>query len=143
MLYCAADRLADNAYGQSSDGKYSGSIGLNPPFGATVFFHIPAELHGKTPVSLEVLDDQGTAVRRYALHLKKKQPKLTPAAAGQPPAIEEKQQADEKLTAITPGINSLHWDLRYADATEVMGFEPPEADGRLDDYAGPTVNPGH
>ncbi|MGC1936452.1 MAG: hypothetical protein WA681_15660, partial [Candidatus Acidiferrales bacterium] len=40
-------------------------------------------------------------------------------------------------------MNSFHWNLRYPDATEVKGFEPPVAAGGLDDTVdGPTVVPG-
>ncbi|MFI4885083.1 MAG: WD40/YVTN/BNR-like repeat-containing protein [Steroidobacterales bacterium] len=142
-LYAPEAAWLTNAYGQSSDAKYSGPIGLNPPFGATVFFHIPAKYNGKTSVSLQVLDDHGTPVRQYTLHLKKKQPKLTPVVRDNLLPSQEKHNADEKLTAISPGINSLRWDLRYADATGVIGFEPPEeTDGETADARGPLVNPG-
>ncbi len=37
----------------------------------------------------------------------------------------------------------MQWNLRYADATEVTGFEPPEeTDGLTADARGPLVNPG-
>ncbi|HEX8756665.1 MAG TPA: hypothetical protein VF745_10030, partial [Steroidobacteraceae bacterium] len=143
-VYAPEAAWLTNAYGQSSDAKYSGPIGLNPPFGATVFFHIPANYDGKTPASLEVLDDRGTMVRQYTLHLKRKQPKLSPVARDNLLPSQEKHNADEKLTAISPGMNSLRWDLRYADATDVIGFEPPEeTDGETADARGPLVNPGH
>lgn len=132
-----------HAYGTNPSTKYRHDAGSNPPFGATVFFHIPDTYHGKTPVSLTFLDDQGHVVRTFALHLKKKQPKLTPAQRDNLTPIQEKQQADEKLTAITAGNNRFQWDLRYPDATEVTGFETPIAAGGLDDSVqGPMVIPG-
>src|SRR6185312_1631662 len=49
----------------------------------------------------------------------------------------------QNTTAISPGTNSLRWDLRYADATDVIGFEPPEdTDDETADARGPLVNPG-
>jgi hypothetical protein len=123
--------------------RFQSDAGTNPPFGATVFFHIPDTYHGKEPVSLTFLDDQGHVVRTFALHLKTKQPKLTPEQRDNLTPIEEKQQADEKLTAIEAGYNRFQWNLRYADATEVTGFEAPAAAGGLEDTVeGPTVIPG-
>ncbi|MHB8814040.1 MAG: hypothetical protein ACYDAE_12305, partial [Steroidobacteraceae bacterium] len=108
-----------------------------------VFFHVPDTYHGKVPVSLTFLDGDGHVVRTFALHLKTKQPKLMPAQRDNLTPIQEKQRADEKLTAIKPGFNRFQWDLRYTDATEVSGFQPPIAAGGLDDTVqGPTVIPG-
>jgi len=143
-LYTPQAAWLTSAYGQSEDAKYLGPIGLNPPFGATVFFQIPASYDGKTPVSLELLDDQGHVVRQFALHLKKKTPKLSPVVRDNLLPSQQKRNADEKLTAISPGMNSLQWDLRYPDATDVLGFEPPEeTDEEVADARGPRVNPGH
>src|SRR6185312_6532160 len=53
-----------------------------------------------------------------------------------------KRQADEKLTAVTAGFNHFQWDLRYPDATDVKGFQPPIAAGGLEDSVqGLTVVP--
>jgi photosystem II stability/assembly factor-like uncharacterized protein len=132
-----------HAYGSSPMAKYQHDVGSNPPFGATVFFHIPDTYRGKVPVSLTFLDSGGHVVRKFALHLKTRQPKLTPAQRDNLTPSEEKQQADARLTAITAGSNSFQWDLRYGEATEVTGFQPPIAAGGLDDSVqGPTVIPG-
>ena len=125
-LYAPQTAWLTHAYGKSERAKYREPVGVNPPFGATVFFHIPANYDGKTPASLEILDDQGHAVRHYALHLKKKQKKLPKTVEDNLLPSQEKRNADEKLTAISPGMNSLQWNLRYDDATDVIGFEPPE-----------------
>src|SRR6185437_2754420 len=142
-LYAPQTAWLTNAYGQSDDAKYREPIGLNPPFGVTVFFHMPAKYDGKTPVSLEILDDHGSVVRNYALHLKKKEPKLSPVDKDNLLPSQKKRNADEKLTAISPGMNSLRWDLRYAGATDVIGYEPPEdTDDETADARGPLVDPG-
>jgi photosystem II stability/assembly factor-like uncharacterized protein/chorismate mutase len=143
QLYAPQTAWLTSAYGQSDDAKYREPIGLNHSFGATVFFNIPAKYDGKTPASLEVLDDQDHVVRQYALHLKKKEKKLPPTVKDNLLPSQQKRIADEKLTAISPGMNSLRWDLRYADATDVIGFEPPEETDELTaDARGPLVNPG-
>ncbi len=142
-LYAPQAAWLTSAYGQSDDAKYREPIGLNPLFGATVFFNVPAKYDGKTPVSLDFLDDHGTVVRQYTLHLKKKSPKLAPVVRDNLLPSQQKRYDEEKLTAISPGMNSLQWNLRYPDATDVLGFEPPEeTDDEVADARGPLVNPG-
>ncbi|MDE2261190.1 MAG: exo-alpha-sialidase [Gammaproteobacteria bacterium] len=143
QVFAPGTAWESHAYGSNPFAKYQHDVGSNPPFGATVFFHVPATYHGKVPVSLTFLDSEGRVVRTFALHLKAKQPKLSPAQHDNLTPIEEKQQADEKLTAITAGSNRFQWDLRYPDATEVTGFQTPIAAGGLDDSVqGPMVVPG-
>jgi photosystem II stability/assembly factor-like uncharacterized protein len=142
-----------HSYGApSSEDELEPNSGSNPPFGATVFFHIPASYDGKTPATLEFDDAQGKEVRSFTLHLeteKQKQEKAD-AKAGKPEpdhsaesAIEQRQDAEAKLTAIEPGMNRLQWDLRYAPAVEVNDYHSPQAAGGLD-YStnGPMVIPG-
>jgi photosystem II stability/assembly factor-like uncharacterized protein len=117
------------------------AVGTNPPFGATVFFHIPSDYDGKTPVSLTFSDAQGHVIRNFTLHLRKKESKLPPSPLFNPGR--RIAQAQERLTAIEPGMNRFQWDLRYPDATDVKGFEVPVAAGGLnDDVSGPLVTPG-
>ena len=143
QLYAPQTAWLTNVYGHSSRAKRK-PVGDNPPFGATVFFHIPEDYSGKTPVSIEFLDDQGSVVRHYALHLKnKKEKKLPKTVKDNLLPSQQKAAGEEKLTAISPGVNAFQWDLRYADATDVTGFEPPEeTDGLTADARGPLVNPG-
>ena len=143
QVYAPQTAWLSHAYGASSGAKFQHDVGTNPPFGATVFFHVPDTYHGKVPVSLTFLDDQGHVIRTFALHLKAKEPKLSAAQRDNFTPIEAKQEADEKLTAITAGSNSFQWDLRYSEAAEVTGFEAPAAAGGLEDSTqGPTVIPG-
>jgi photosystem II stability/assembly factor-like uncharacterized protein len=128
-----------HAYGASAFPN-SGS-GENPPFGAKVFFSVPASYDGKTPVTLTFSDASGVPVRTFALHLKTK-PQPTPAAPLFAPAARTRQ-AEYEATGITAGANHFQWDLRYPDATEVAGFNPPiAAGGEEDDVSGPVVLPG-
>ncbi|HEX4066404.1 MAG TPA: hypothetical protein VHZ09_10305 [Acidobacteriaceae bacterium] len=141
-----------HAYGSAPPDEAEPASGANPPFGATVFFHIPADYDGKTPATLEFDDAQGKEVRSFTLHLeteKQKQEKADEKAGKPEPdhsaesAIEQRQESEEKLTAIEPGINRFQWDLRYPPAVEVNGYHSPEAAGGLD-YStnGPMVVPG-
>ena len=136
-----------HAYGRPDFPGAGKGAGKNPPFGATVFFHIPENYDGKTPVKLEFTDDRGNVVRSFDLHLKQKsmsggghqkeetEPNLTPA--------QRKANAEKKHTAIEPGMNRFQWNLRYADATDVNGFyEPVPAGGLPDSTEGPVVAPG-
>lgn len=141
-----------HAYGAAGPDEQEPDAGENPPFGATVFFHMPAQYDGKTPATLRFEDAQGKVIRSFSLHLKTEKEKQEEAAekAGKPApdhsgedAIEQRRDAEEKLTAVEPGMNHFQWDLRYPPATEVKGFHAPEAAGGLD-YStdGPFIVPG-
>ncbi|MGC1312495.1 MAG: hypothetical protein WA857_09640 [Candidatus Acidiferrum sp.] len=143
-LFAPQEAWLTHAYGQPPPDFPSHDAGENPPFGATVFFQIPAEYDGKTPVKLEFTDAQGKMVRSFALHLKKKEAKEEneEQASAKTPE-EQKKEQEEKVTAIEPGMNRFQWNLRYADATDVKGFQAPIAAGGLDDTVdGPVVMPG-
>jgi photosystem II stability/assembly factor-like uncharacterized protein len=135
--------------------------GYNPPFGATVFFHMPQDYDGKTPATLQFVDAQGKVIRNIPLHLatekeKKAKEKETAALIGthlENVAAEEEhiekstdekiREKEAKLAAIEPGMNRLQWDLRYPYATEITGYHAPIAAGGLEDSVeGPVVAPG-
>ncbi len=135
--------------------------GYNPPFGATVFFHIPQNYDGKTPATLQFVDSNGKVIRNIPLHLateeeKKEKEKESAAQIGmhlenpaaevdhsEEPTDQRIREKEAKLAAIEPGMNRLQWDLRYPYATEVTGYHAPIAAGGLEDsVAGPVVVPG-
>ena len=140
--------------------------GDNPPFGATIFFHVPENYDGKTPAKLEITDPQGKAIRTINFHLataKEKEEKakeeaesqLAPEtmkheenAAAEPdhsgePSDQRIREQEAKLGAIEPGMNRLQWNLRYPYATEVTGYHAPIAAGGLEDSVeGPVLVPG-
>lgn len=140
--------------------------GDNPPFGATIFFHIPQDYNGKTSATLEIADPQGKMVRSFGLHLetakekreKEKEKKAregeVQAAKGQEnvaaevdhsaePSDQQIREKEERITAIEPGMNRLQWDLRYPYAAEVTGYHAPvPAGGLKDSVEGPEVLPG-
>ncbi len=142
-----------HAYGVQSDpDSIEPNSGDNPPFGATVLFHIPEHYDGKTPATLEFEDAQGKVVRSFTLHLqtqKEKQEKADEEAGKPEPdhsaesAIEQTQEAEAKLTGVEPGMNRFQWNLRYTPVVEVNGYHSPESGGGLDYSAnGPQVVPG-
>ncbi|HEX4667318.1 MAG TPA: exo-alpha-sialidase [Chthoniobacterales bacterium] len=143
------------------DSRRRPDAGYNPPFGATVFFHLPDNYDGKTPATLQFADAGGKVIRSIPLHLataKEKEDKER-ATAGQygihlenvaaepehpeKSGVENIQEAEAKLAAAEPGMNRLQWDLRYPYATEVKGYHTPIAAGGLEDSVqGPVVTPG-
>ena len=132
-----------HAYGGGNPDFKPNDAGENPPFGATIFFHIPAGYDGKTPVHLDFSGAQGKLIRTFSLHLKQKPAKGREESLPETPS-ERKKLQEERLTAIEPGMNAFQWNLRFPDATEVTGFEPPVAAGGLDDNVdGPVVVPGN
>jgi photosystem II stability/assembly factor-like uncharacterized protein len=152
-----------HAYGTAPPEYRPLDVGANPPFGATVFFHVPQNYDGTTPVALEFADSQGNVIRRFALRLetaKERKEWAAEKAAGSgsatgahewtPPVDRSGESSDQKLrekeerlTAIEPGMNRFQWDLRYPDAVEVTGYHAPIAAGGLEDSVeGPEVVPG-
>lgn len=143
FLFAPQQAWLSHAYGKPSETFGPTDVGQNPPFGATVFFNIPAAYDGKTPATLEFTDAQGQTIRSFSLHLMKKQPEPTEQEQSQKTPGQLKKEQEEKLTGIEPGMNRFQWNLRYPDATEVEGFQPPVAAGGLDDTPeGPLVTPG-
>ena len=143
QVYAPQTAWLSHAYGRNPNAKYLPSVGANPPFGATVYFNIPKDYDGKAPASLSFLDAEGRLIRRFTLHLKTTTPNESAAVRDNRTPTEKKQAAQIKLTAITPGMNHLQWNLRYPDATEVAGFQPPIAAGGLpDEVSGSSVTPG-
>ncbi|MHB8755547.1 MAG: WD40/YVTN/BNR-like repeat-containing protein [Candidatus Acidiferrales bacterium] len=144
FLFAPQQAWLTHAYGKPGGGFKPADSGENPPFGATVLFNVPAGYDGKTPAKLEFTNAQGQVVDSFNLHMKKKESKkqIKEEASRETPAQQKKKQ-EERLRAIEPGLNRFQWNLRYADATEVKGFQPPVAAGGLDDTVeGPAVTPG-
>ena len=88
----------------------TGNSAGNLPPGATVFFHLPRNYNGKTPVKLSFTDANGKLIRSFTLPLK---PEKTKSESG------EKPKKPEKLEA---GMNHFQWDMRYPEATDVKGI---------------------
>jgi photosystem II stability/assembly factor-like uncharacterized protein len=167
FLFAPQQAWLTHAYGKPSpEARRVPDAGDNPPFGATIFFHLPQNYDGKTPATLEITDSQGKAVRSFALHLetakeRKEKEKEKAAQEGEAqtpkgqenaaevdhsaePTDEQIQKAEERFTAVEPGMNRLQWNLRYPYAAEVTGYHAPiPAGGLKDSVEGPEVVPGN
>ena len=109
----------------------SGIGGENLPANAAVFFHLPQNYDGHSPVKLSFTDASGKVINSFTLSSHK--PKKVKAEFGIPvPAQHE---------PVHPGMNSFLWDLRYADATEVKGIFIDPIFG-VSKPVGPEVMPG-
>jgi len=140
-LFAPETAWLSHAYGAAAD--LPPSAGKNPPFGATVFFDVPPSYNGKTPVSLSFEDAHGATIRSFELHLKKKHEKKIPLEVkSELQAIPKRALDLADLTGVKPGMNSFQWDLRYAPATEVIGYREPSALDFSASVDGPTVVPG-
>jgi photosystem II stability/assembly factor-like uncharacterized protein len=161
-LFAPQEAWLTHDYGQPDpDRRRPPDAGYNPPFGATIFFHLPQNYDGKAPATLRFIDGQGKEIRSIPLHLaseKEKQEKEKESAAqvglhlenaaaepdrSEEPTDQRIREKEAKLAAVEPGMNRLQWDLRYPYATEVTGYHAPIAAGGLEDSVeGPVVSPG-
>lgn len=168
FLFAPQQAWLTHAYGvPSPERKRPPDAGYNPPFGATVFFHIPQNYDGKTSTTLQFTDSEGKVIRTLALHLatekerkEKEKEEGKDQESGEQTSKHQENAAVEvdhsgestdqqirekeaKVTAIEPGMNRLQWDLRYPYATEITGYHAPIAAGGLEDSVeGPVVVPG-
>ncbi|MGH7737778.1 MAG: VPS10 domain-containing protein [Candidatus Tyrphobacter sp.] len=140
-LFAPETAWLSHAYGGGGFGDASG--GENPQYGATVFFHIPSNWNGRTPVTLSFVDSSGRAVNSYRLHLRNKKEKPLPYYLEAQMAQPQQLAYDEaQATEVNPGMNAFDWDLRYPHATEVRGLHITSTDDFSDAMIGPTVVPG-
>lgn len=167
FLFAPQQAWLTHDYGKPSpEARRRPSVGDNPPFGATIFFHLPQNYDGKTPATLDIRDSQGKVIRHFAFHLETEKEKKEKArekavqegevetAKGQEnvaaevdhsgePTDQQIREHEEQLAAVEPGMNRLQWNLRYPYAAEVTGYHAPIAAGGLEDSVeGPEVVPG-
>ena len=136
QVFAPATAWLSHAYGASEEAMRMPDAGTNPAFGANVFFRIPSTYDGKVPVTLSFFDASGQLVRRFTLHRKTKAPRSPATVRDNRTPIQAKQAAEDRLTAIIPGMNRLRWNLHYPDAADVTESQASVAGG------GPTVLPG-
>jgi hypothetical protein len=128
-----------HAYG----GGGFGASGDNPDYGATVFFNLPSNYNGRTPVTLSFEDANGKTIRTFNLHLKNKKAKhYSGDELTAMDAISAANYRLGRLTAVEPGMNKFVWDLTYAGATEIVGQHIVPTDDFRDNLDGPTTLPG-
>lgn len=142
QLFAPETAWLSNAYGGPSFSIPN--YGDNPKYGAAVFFNLPSSYNGTTPATLSFLDANGTTIRTFTLHLKKKhERKLSPEQEEQLDANQDRQRGLDKLTAAEPGMNEFQWDLKYPPAYDYPGFRTVPTDDWADSADGPTIVPGN
>ncbi len=140
-LFAPETAWLSHAYGNGGFG--GGDQGENPAYGASVFFDVPSDYNGKTPVTLSFLDASGKMVRTFTLHLRKKREKKpSDDALASMSHAEQLEWALRDATTVKKGMNLFQWDMRYPPAAEVRGFFMPTSDDITDGVNGPTVLPG-
>jgi hypothetical protein len=138
-LFAPETAWLSHAYGGGDDG----TDGENPRYGASVFFNLPKNYDGRTPLSLTFEDAQGTVVRTFVLHPKNKKAKeLSDEQRAGLDAAHLDELALDELTTVAPGSNLFVWDLRYPPAAEVPGRWLQTTDDFNNSVRGPTVVPG-
>ncbi|MGZ3540837.1 MAG: WD40/YVTN/BNR-like repeat-containing protein [Vulcanimicrobiaceae bacterium] len=141
QLFAPETAWLSHAYGSGS--FPIPDVGRNPRYGATVFFNVPADYDGKTPLELAFLDANGATIRSFALHLKDKHAKkVPPEVREQLDATHQRALDLQETTAIEPGMNAFQWNMRYAPAMDVPGFRTVGTDDFPDTSDGPTIAPG-
>jgi photosystem II stability/assembly factor-like uncharacterized protein len=141
LLFAPETAWLSYAYGGSG---FSGSTsGANPAYGASVFFNLPADYTGKTPLRLAFLDGNGHTVRSFDLHLRnKKEKKPSPEQLSNMDQVQRMTNSLHQLTGVSSGMNFFQWDMRYAPATEARGVRAFGTDDFGDTVDGPTIVPG-
>jgi photosystem II stability/assembly factor-like uncharacterized protein len=92
-----------------------GAASLAP--GVAVFFHLPDDYNGSTPVKLDFTTASGALIRSVTLHQRTNARSESASAA---PAGRGRQQ--QRQESAEPGMNRVQWDMRYPEAAEVKGL---------------------
>jgi len=140
LLFAPETAWLSHAFG--SETARAGT-GQGPTYGTSVFFNLPADYAGKSPLTLSFLDANGRSVRSFDLHLRNKKEKKP--SAQQLSTMDEVQiRANDlhDLTGVDTGMNLFQWDMRYAPATEAHGVHAFGTDDFSDTVDGPTIVPG-
>ncbi len=141
QLFAPQNAWITQAYGGPSEPN--GPYGVNPRYGAAIFFNLPSNYNGTTPLTLSFVTAAGAAVRSFTLHPKNKhEKKLTPEQEEQLDAAQQRRRDVSDLTTVEAGMNLFQWDLRYEPAYDSPGFNISETDDFPDTGDGPTAVPG-
>ena len=140
LLFQPETAWLSHSYG---GGFFGGGAGQNPAYGATVFFNVPKNYDGRSPITLAFRDARGATVRSFKLHLKLKKEKTVPPEIRA--ELDWNHQYDlalKETTVIERGMNVFQWDMKYGPVTEVPGFREALTDDFRDNAEGPTIVPG-
>ncbi len=142
QLFAPETAWLSNAYGGPSFFSIP-DFGANPAYGAAVFFNLPPDYKGTTPVTLSFLDANGATIRTFNLHVKnKKERKLTPEQEELLDSTQTRQRDLDKNNVVDAGMNHFQWDLKYPPAYDYPGFRMVPTDDWPDTSDGPTIIPG-
>ena len=94
-----------------------GQTGMNPAFGATVYYQLARPPRAEEEVTLEFFDASGRSVRRFSSKGEPAEPRAEGDAGDGGPGV----PAAPKLPA-KAGLNRFTWNLRHADAKRVPGM---------------------
>jgi photosystem II stability/assembly factor-like uncharacterized protein len=120
----------------SGGGGFGRGGGASLAPGVTVFFHLPDDYDGSTPVKLEFTTASGAPIQSYTLHPASASRRGTGARAGGAGG----RGGPARAETAKPGMNRFQWDMRYPDATEVNGIY--HSGFSASNPAGPEVVPG-
>lgn len=114
------------SYGRPDPDEHSATSGENHLAGTTVFFHLPDNYNGTTPVTLKFLTASGTLVKSYSLH----------------PAKDDQPGKGHQAAGISAGMNRFQWDLRYPGPDKITNQYVPDEVTNGYERRGPEVLPG-
>jgi hypothetical protein len=103
-------------------------VGDNPPNGAIIDYFLKTKPQPNEEITLEVLDAQGTVLRKYSNHKKDK---------FEQPAEWPDRETPAELLPDGAGMNRFAWDLRVEDPVQIPGAFYSDEGPR-----GPVVSPG-
>ena len=110
-----------------------GPAGQNPPYGVILDYYLKAAPGKKTEVALEILDSNGSVIRKFSTRAK-----AAVEEAGDDDEDGSGPPTGEKLAA-DAGMNRFVWDMRLAPVPRIPGFTGSEYEQGL---VGPQVAPG-
>ncbi|MBV9717982.1 MAG: glycosyl hydrolase [Candidatus Eremiobacteraeota bacterium] len=143
QLFAPETAWLSNAYGGPANFSVP-NFGENPQYGAAVYFTIPPNYKGQTPVTLTFLDGNGATIRSFSLHqYNQHEKKLSPDEEEKLDAGQLRAHELRTITAVKPGMNLFQWDLKYTPAYDVPGFRNLGTDDWPDTSDGPTIVPGN
>ena len=102
-------------YGGAGGFGARGTLGANPPAGATFYYRLAAEPQDEQEITLEILDPAGQVVRRFS----NLDNPADDGAGGEDSPF--RPRAPQKLPA-KAGLNRFTWDLRGAEAARFKGL---------------------
>jgi hypothetical protein len=122
----------------TTGGRGFGGGGASLAQGVSVFFHLPDDYNGSTPVKLDFTTPAGALIRSVTLH-----PRASRSESGaqnQAGGGRGRGAGGGGQETAAPGMNRFQWDMRFPEATEVAGLY--HSGFSASNPIGPEVTPG-